>query len=57
MNLQVRTVQLESDLEKWKSVAADFSVDSTMSSLRDYIESLQRKELTSNLEINNLKAT
>lgn len=45
-------MQLESELEKWISVATDFTNEPSRETLRDYIELLQRKELTNSLEIN-----
>ncbi|KAK6632605.1 hypothetical protein RUM43_013373 [Polyplax serrata] len=51
-NLKAKIVQLESELEKWISIATDFTNEPSRETLRDYIELLQRKELTNSLEIN-----
>ncbi|EEB15829.1 mitotic spindle assembly checkpoint protein MAD1, putative [Pediculus humanus corporis] len=52
--LKGQIMQLELDLDKWKSLASEFCSDVTISSLRSYIESLQQKEINNVLEINNL---
>ncbi|KAL0271209.1 UNVERIFIED_CONTAM: hypothetical protein PYX00_008378 [Menopon gallinae] len=55
--LKAKLAELEMELKKWHTLAADFGTEPTIDSLRWYIESLQEKELNASVETNNLNAS
>lgn len=56
MLFQARIAELEVDLKKWQTLAADFETEPTTDSLRKHIENLQEREVNASVEINDLNA-